>query len=184
MDRVDKKVNQKKEKEPCVSKKEMNLWAYAYSRVMEMKKADRHALLKKITQNHVVQKQEEFVDLLAKEGVDVTQATVSRDIKELEFTKVQDASGVVKYALPPAKNKQTERILQKKLADSFLKMDTQKEFLLIRTLPGNAVALGSLLEEMKYEEVFGLISGDDTVLVICTSDSNADQLQKKMLHYL
>ncbi len=164
--------------------KETSLFAYVYSRVMEMKKADRHALLKKITQNHVVQKQEEFVELLAKEGVDVTQATVSRDIKELELVKVQDASGMAKYALPPVKNKEIERILKKKLADSFLKMDIQKEFLLIRTLPGNAVALGSLLEEMKYEEVFGLISGDDTVLVICTSNSQATHLQKKLLHYL
>lgn len=149
-----------------------------------MKKSERHALLKELIKEKNIQKQEEFVELLQKRGIHVTQATISRDMKELQLVKVPNPVGGYKYDLPSTLNEEAIQKLTRMMTDSFKKMDAQKEFLLIRTLPGNAMALGTILEEMDFEEVFGVISGDDTVLVICKGDKQTAQLQRKLLQYI
>lgn len=149
-----------------------------------MKKIDRHDFIRKIIQEQFVQKQEDIVRILKEHDIAVTQATISRDIKELKLTKVPTPFGGYKYKLPPEMNDGATQKLGRVLKDSFVSMDTQKEFLLIRTIPGNAMALGSVLEFVGFDEVFGIISGDDTVLVICTEENKAFELQKKLVRYI
>ena len=149
-----------------------------------MKKKERHQLLRQLVQQEVIQKQEDFVDILQKHGIDVTQATISRDIKELQLIKVPAQEGGYQYNLPPEMNYNISKKLARLMKDAFVSIDTQKEFVLIKTLPGNAFALGTLIETAKYQEVFGCISGDDTVLIICRDEDSAERFQRRIISFI
>lgn len=149
-----------------------------------MKKIQRHQFLKKLIQEENIQKQEDIVRILKERNIQVTQATISRDIKELNLVKVPASLGGYKYSLPMEVNYDAAHKLERVMKDSFQSMDIQKEFLLIRTLPGNAMALGAVLEKMEFDEIFGIISGDDTVLIICKDDEKSVQLQNKLIRYM
>ncbi|EXJ22763.1 Arginine pathway regulatory protein ArgR, repressor of arg regulon [Alkalibacterium sp. AK22] len=149
-----------------------------------MKKKERHQLLRQLVQQSVIRKQEEFVDILQKRGIDITQATISRDIKELQLIKVPAKDGGYQYNLPPDMNYNISKKLSRFMKDAFVSVDTQKEFVLIKTLPGNAFALGALIETANYQEVFGCIAGDDTVLIICRDEESAERFQRRIISYI
>lgn len=149
-----------------------------------MKKKERHQLLRQLVQQDVIQKQEDFVDILQKRGIDITQATISRDIKELQLIKVPAKDGGYQYNLPPEMNYNVSKKLERLMKDAFVSIDTQNEFVLIKTLPGNAFALGTLIESANYQEVFGCISGDDTVLVICREVESAEHFQRRIISFI
>ena len=149
-----------------------------------MRKKDRLALLKQILEEETIQKQEDFVRILKERGIEVTQATISRDMKELQLIKAPTAMGGYKYILPTEVNEATSNKLERLIKDSFVSIDSQNELLLIKTIPGNAFALGSLIEQMEFEEVFGVIAGDDTILIICRDEQKADQLQRQLIRYI
>jgi transcriptional regulator of arginine metabolism len=152
--------------------------------VNQVKKKERHQLLRQLVQQEVIQKQEDFVDILQKRGIDITQATISRDIKELQLIKVPAQEGGYQYNLPPEMNYNISKKLARLMKDAFVSIDTQKEFVLIKTLPGNAFALGTLIETAKYQEVFGCISGDDTVLIICRDEDSAERFQRRIISFI
>lgn len=149
-----------------------------------MKKKERHQLLRQLVQDKTIRKQEDFVDILHEKEIDVTQATISRDIKELQLIKVPAKDGGYQYNLPPEMSYNISKKLERLMKDAFVSIDTQKEMILIKTLPGNAFALGRLIETAKYSEVFGCISGDDTVLVICRDEEQADHFQRRMIAFI
>ncbi|GEK91345.1 arginine repressor [Alkalibacterium kapii] len=149
-----------------------------------MKKDERHQLLRKLVQKDVITKQEDFVDKLHERGIEVTQATISRDIKELQLVKAPAQNGGYRYNLPPEMDYDVSQKLSRLMKDAFVSIDTQREFVLIRTLPGNAFALASLIEAAKYKEMFGCVSGDDTVLVISRDEESAKRLQKKIISFI
>lgn len=146
-----------------------------------MKKKERHRLLQQIVQEKKIQRQEDFVRELKEKGYDVTQATISRDMKELQLIKVPETGGGYRYSLPPETTFDHSRKIEKLMQDSFVSIDSQKEFVLIKTVPGSAVALGTLIENAEYKEVFGSISGDDTVLVICTDPESAEVFRRRII---
>lgn len=149
-----------------------------------VKKKERHHLLKQLVQQETIQKQEDFVDILLERGIEVTQATISRDIKEMQLIKVPSQSGGYQYSLPPEMNFNISKKLSRLMKDAFVSIDTQKEFVIIKTLPGNAFALGTLIETANYEEIFGCISGDNSVLIICRSEDQADTFQRRMISFV
>ena len=149
-----------------------------------MKKKQRHDLLKQLIQEELIQKQEDFVRILKERGIEVTQATISRDIKELQLVKVPTPLGGYRYSLPPEMGYDTTMKLERLMKDSFLSIDSQREFLLVKTVPGNAVALGALIESVEFEEVFGIVTGDDTILIICRNEEKAEQLQRQLIRYI
>ncbi|MER2064311.1 MAG: ArgR family transcriptional regulator, partial [Alkalibacterium sp.] len=89
-----------------------------------------------------------------------------------------------RYNLPPEMNYDISNKLSRLMRDAFVSIDSQREFVLIRTLPGNAFALGSLIETAKYSEMFGCISGDDTVLVICRDEESAERFQRRIISFI
>ena len=149
-----------------------------------MKKKERHQLLKELIEQQIIQKQDEFVTILENRGIKVTQATISRDIKELQLMKVPVAGGGYCYSLPPDLQYETSKKLKKMLKDGFVSMDKLEYFIIIHTAPGNAFAFGALLDGSGFEEIFGTISGDDTLLVICRSIEHANQLEKRLIQSL
>jgi len=146
-----------------------------------MKKKDRHALLQQIVQEKTIQRQEDFVHELKDRGYDVTQATISRDMKELQLIKIPEPTGGYRYSLPPEVAFDHSRKIEKLMQDSFVSINSQNEFVLIKTVPGNAFALGSLIENAEYKEVFGSIAGDDTVLVICKDAETAETFRRRII---
>jgi transcriptional regulator of arginine metabolism len=127
----------------------------------------RHQKIREIIENRSVQTQEELADLLRQEGIDVTQATVSRDIKELMLIKIPTGDGVYKYGFPLDQNviysqSRMERIFR----DSVTNIDYSENLIVIRSLPGTAQSIASTVDNVRWTEILGTVAGDDTLLVI------------------
>lgn len=142
-------------------------------------KYNRHSKILEIIEKNVVETQEELADKLKEIGMDVTQATVSRDIKELRLIKVLNENGIYKYA-PIAK---TENILSNKLmnifSETFVSSDYANNIVIVKTLPGMAQAAASAIDSMKWTEIIGTIAGDDTIMIVCRAEKIAEELVNK-----
>lgn len=149
-----------------------------------MKKQERQRYIKRLLSTNEIERQEDFVRLLQAEDIDVTQATISRDIKDMQLVKVPSAAGGYHYSLPVQKQMDTEKKLKRTLRDAYVSYATQDKFVLVKVLPGNGPALATLVEAMHYDEVFGTISDDATVLIICKSLDQTLELQQKIQRLL
>ncbi|MHA8138429.1 arginine repressor [Lactobacillaceae bacterium Scapto_B20] len=145
-----------------------------------MAKKDRQHMIKQLISKEAVRNQAEFVKLLDEVGVKVTQATVSRDIKEMRLVKVPSRAGGYKYSLPQEKKINIEKKLKQAMDDAFVSVASQDKNVLVNVLPGNGPVISSLLEKMNYGEIFGTLCDDNTILIICTSDDAAVQLKDKI----
>lgn len=127
-------------------------------------KVNRHAKIVELVNKHHIETQEELAELLNQEGYKVTQATVSRDIRDLKLTKVQTDNGRQKYAVL----KTSENVLSEKyfriLKDGFISMDMAQNILVIKTVSGMAMAVAAAIDGMSWHEVVGTIAGDDTIM--------------------
>ncbi len=149
-----------------------------------LNKGHRHIRIRDIISNNDVETQDQLVQSLKDAGVDVTQATVSRDIKEMHLIKVPTNNGNYKYSLPPIHSYNTEEKLHRALTDAFVSIDGAGHFLVLKTLPGNAQAVGSLLDHLKWDEMLGTICGDDTCLIICRDETKLADVKEKLLAML
>nr|SFZ88184.1 Arginine pathway regulatory protein ArgR, repressor of arg regulon [Loigolactobacillus rennini] len=149
-----------------------------------MRKSERQRLIRQLLKAHDIQKQEEFVTLLAAAGVKVTQATVSRDIKEMQLVKVPSSNGGYRYSLPSKQRVDTKKKLQRVLADAYVSMAVQDYFIVLKALPGNAAAIATLIDQINFADVFGTIGGDDTVLIIAKTPAAAQDLYQILLNLL
>jgi transcriptional regulator of arginine metabolism len=114
-----------------------------------------------------VQTQEELADLLRNQGIDVTQATVSRDIKELMLIKIPTGDGNYKYGFPPDQNMiYSQSRMERLFRDSVTGIDYSENLIVIRALPGTAQSIASTVDNARWTEILGTVAGDDTLLVI------------------
>jgi transcriptional regulator of arginine metabolism len=149
-----------------------------------MNKGQRHIKIREIIAENDVETQDELVDQLKSLGYNVTQATVSRDIKELHLVKVPMADGRYKYSLPADQRFNPLNKLKRLLIDAFIKLDTASHFIVLKTLPGNAQAVGVLIDNLDWEEILGTICGDDTCLIICRSEESTNVIRNRFLDML
>ncbi|MFC7364878.1 MULTISPECIES: transcriptional regulator AhrC/ArgR [Bhargavaea] len=149
-----------------------------------MSKGQRHIRIREIIGHHEIETQDELVDRLKQEGFNVTQATISRDIKELHLVKVPLRDGRYKYSLPAERSFDPMRKLNRALTDAFVSIDGAGYFLVMKTLPGNAHAIGSLIDQIEWEEILGTICGDDTCLILCRNDEQRETVREKLLGML
>lgn len=145
-----------------------------------MKKQDRQRLIRQLLSSQDIERQEDFVRLLEEQNIHVTQATISRDIKEMQLVKVPAASGGYRYNMPIQKTLDTKKKLKRTLQDAYVSMGVQDKDVVVKVLPGNGHALASMIEEMDYDFVFGVIGDDSTVLAICKNDDGALQLESNI----
>src|SRR5699024_11089598 len=117
--------------------------------------------------NQDVETQEDLVNELRNAGYNVTQATVSRDIKELHLVKVPTNKGTYKYSLPADNRFNPHQKLKRLLTDAFVGIELSENLIVIKTMPGNAHAIGVLIDNLGWSDVIGSIAGDDTILLIC-----------------
>ncbi|MEC2056863.1 transcriptional regulator ArgR [Peribacillus psychrosaccharolyticus] len=149
-----------------------------------MNKGQRHIKIREIIANNDIETQDDLVEELESRGFNVTQATVSRDIKELHLVKVPMIDGRYKYSLPADQRFNPLQKLKRLLIDAFVRIDTASNMLVLKTMPGNAQALCVLIDNLSWEEILGTIGGDDTCLIICQTPEKAEMVAEKFLDML
>ena len=133
-------------------------------------KTVRQVALLDIIEKQEIETQEELASALNARGIRVTQATVSRDIKELRLLKVLTPSGKYKYATgDQADNNLTDRFIRM-LAESLLSVSSANNLIVVKTLSGSANVAAEALDSMHWPEVLGTLAGDNTVLLIIRSN--------------
>lgn len=143
-------------------------------------KTNRQSKIIEIIQKNEVETQDELSALLEKDGFRVTQATVSRDIRELKLTKIPTAGGRQKYAVitdaPENLSKKYERVLR----EGFLSMDMAQNIIVIKTVSGMASAVCAAIDAMKMREIVGSIAGDDTIMCAIRTVDDTYAVMKKI----
>lgn len=127
-------------------------------------KSKRHVKILELIQKNDIETQEELLDYLKREGYRVTQATVSRDIRELKLTKVAMKNGRQKYAVLAENTKDLMEKYTRIFQNGFVSMDMAQNILVVKTVPGMAMAVAAALDSMECHEIVGSIAGDDTVM--------------------
>lgn len=130
-------------------------------------KAARQRAIMRLVREHRVSSQEALRDLLVRDGFDVTQATVSRDVRELRLVKTPEPGGSARYHPPDSSDHAPD--LHQLLPTLFRSAEGAGQLLVVRTLTGSAQALALAIDGEEWPEVLGTIGGDDTILVICRS---------------
>ncbi len=142
-------------------------------------KYNRHAKILEIIEKYVVETQEELADILKNEGMDVTQATVSRDIKELRLIKVMDSEGRHRYSSIDQNDKPISNKLITIFTQSYVSSDYANNIVVVKTLPGMAQAAASAIDSLKWADIIGTIAGDDSIMIVCRAEKIAEELVNK-----
>ena len=132
-------------------------------------KTKRQTKMLELIKKHDIETQEELSDYLQKEGYQVTQATVSRDIRELKLTKVAMSNGRQKYAALTEANEDLSEKYTRVFRDAFVSMDIAQNILVIKTVSGMAMAVAAAIDAMHLHEIVGCIAGDDTIMCVVRS---------------
>lgn len=142
-------------------------------------KTQRHAAILRLIRAESVHSQEQLRTLLRGEGFEVTQATLSRDLRELRLLKVTEADGMVHYA-PPPEGEVLHPSLEQLLPALLVSLDGVGNQLVLRTPAGSANAVGSAIDAQEWKEVVGTVAGDDTILVIARSEKARHTLAARL----
>ncbi len=147
---------------------------------MDSAKKKRQEKILQIVERMEIETQEELAEILRESGARVTQATVSRDIRELRLTKIQTSSGRQKYVRAGS----TERVAADKyirlLRDSYLHMDRAQNLLVIKTAAGMAMAAAAALDALHLPDVVGCIAGDDTIFAAIRTEEETEQVMDQL----
>lgn len=147
-------------------------------------KGQRHIKIREILANNEIETQDELVEALRAAGFHVTQATVSRDIKELHLIKTPLSNGHYKYALPVEQRYNPISRLKRVLSEHFVGIDYTENLIVLKSMPGTANAIGALLDSLEWSEIMGTICGDDTILMICRSKEQSKEIVERVLSLL
>ena len=127
-------------------------------------KRQRHEVVVELINKYDIETQEELAAYLREAGFDVTQATVSRDIRELKLSKVSTGNGKQKYIILQNEDSHLGDKYIRVLRDGFVSMNMAQNILVIKTVQGMAMAVAAALDAMKFPEIVGCIAGDDTIM--------------------
>ncbi|CDD64799.1 arginine repressor [Firmicutes bacterium CAG:882] len=143
-------------------------------------KAERHAKIIELIRKHNIETQEELADRLNEEGYNVTQATVSRDIRELKLTKVADGAGRQKYVFLDGKDNSMSDKFIRILKEAYVSVDMAQNILVVKTVSGMAMAVAAAIDAMNYHEIVGCIAGDDTIMCAVRTVEDTKNLMDKI----
>ena len=145
-------------------------------------KVNRHAKIIELINKYHIETQEELAEYLNREGFKVTQATVSRDIRDLKLTKIPSENGKQRYALHQHHESAMSEKYIRVLKEGYLSMDMAQNILVIKTVSGMAMAVAAALDEIHFHEIVGCIAGDDTIMCAIRSVDDTllvmDKIQK------
>ena len=144
-------------------------------------KVGRQSKIVELITRYDVETQEELAELLTKAGYHVTQATVSRDIRELKLTKVAADTGKQKYIILKSQESEITGKYVRVLRDGFLSADMAQNIIVIKTVPGMAMAVAAALDAMNIEGVVGSIAGDDTIMCAIRTLEDTPKILEKII---
>lgn len=147
-----------------------------------MGKTQRQHRVARILETHAVTSQAQIVTLLADEGLEATQTTVSRDLEELGAVKVRVPGGETVYALPelPVHQVAPEDHMRRVLGEWVVEVTHSQNLVVVRTPPGSAHVVGSALDRSSFDGVIGTVAGDDTVLVVAGEQVGGAELATRI----
>lgn len=147
-------------------------------------KTKRQRKIIELISEYDIETQEELANMLLDNGFTVTQATVSRDIRELNLIKVPSKNGKQKYAVsngaPTGSNSKYMRVLN----DGVLAMETAGNILVIKTVSGMAMAVGAAIDAVHIKEIVGCIAGDDTIMCVIKNVENTEKVKEYLENYM
>ncbi len=143
-------------------------------------KKNRHSEIIWLIEQYEIETQEELADRLRSAGYQVTQATVSRDIRALHLSKIPCGNGKQKYVLLKQEDANLSDKFIRVLSDGFVSMDNAQNILVIKTVSGMAMAVAAALDAVKFKEIVGSIAGDDTIMVAVRTTEETQILMKKI----
>ena len=148
---------------------------------MSSVKEKRHRLILDIIRDNVIKTQDELVAALNEHNIATTQATLSRDLRELNIHKRSDKNGVIRLVSPGSN---TQVNLNDKfisiINSSFVSVDYANNLVVLRTLAGMAQAVAAVFDSRQYDGILGTVAGDDTVLIICRDELGAEDIVKTL----
>jgi len=145
-----------------------------------MTKVKRQMKILDIVKKDAIETQEDLAAQLKEEGIEVTQATISRDIKELRLIKVPAGDQKYKYALPYDRGTGNfGEVMGKMLKDFVISMDYVECFIVLKTLPGTAQAVAAAIDGANWSEIIGTVAGDDNVLIIVKPKEKVEEFLEK-----
>ncbi len=146
-------------------------------------RVDRLKAVKKAISQNGVANQEGLLTLLLRDGYEVTQATLSRDLKVLRVGKVSAPDGSYIYALPEESDRSQEELIRD-FQRGYLSMESSENLVVLKTLPGHAQATAWALDNLELPEILGTVAGDDTILIILRQGSDFDALQRSLVRLM
>ena len=147
-------------------------------------KSNRHQKIIELVDNYEIETQEELADRLRDEGFQVTQATVSRDIRALKLSKVSCGSGRQKYVAIKQDDTHLNAKYIRVLKDGFVSMDKAQNILVIKTVSGMAMAVAAAVDALEMEEIVGSIAGDDTIMAAVRTTEDTQIVMDKILEMI
>jgi len=145
-----------------------------------MQKKTRLSLIEKIINEREISTQEELTVALTEMGYNVSQSTVSRDIFDLNLIKVEGKNKKFKYAKPQVSKSETSSQIINLFKQVTVSMECANNLIVIKTLAGNASAAGMAIDQRHLQHVVGTVAGDDTLLVIAKTNSDAEMIIKSL----
>jgi transcriptional regulator of arginine metabolism len=144
-------------------------------------KSLRHEMILQILSKENIETQEELAERLRVHGIEATQATISRDIKELRLQKTLIENGRYRYAAPAKTfEPDIDDRLRTIFKESVISVDYAKNIVVIRTLPGLADAACSAIDAMRHDTIVGTLAGDDTAMIVVRDDTDAVEFSRKV----
>lgn len=143
-----------------------------------MGKKNRQDVIKEIVGQSVMSSQELLLQTLLERGIDVTQATLSRDIKELKISKVPLSDGTYSYQLPSIMNNESSRSASMSVIED--KIEFSGNLAVLKTRPGYAMAIAGDIDQVSPKEILGTVAGDDTILLVIRENVSRDEVLKAL----
>lgn len=143
-------------------------------------KSERQNRILELVAKYEIETQEDMMARLQSEGYRVTQATVSRDLKELKLTKALTANGTYRYCVSQSRNHTGNVRINNAMADSILHVDYSMNNVVIKTYPGLAQAVASSIDAMNMHSILGCVAGDDTIIIVSRDVESSAQISKKI----
>lgn len=147
-------------------------------------KTTRHNKILELINKYPITTQEELIDYLRADGYDVTQSTVSRDIKQLRLTKTLLPDGKYRYQASPSSEKGAKNNFHTIFSSSVISVETAMNIVVVKTYSGMAQAACAALDMMSFDVIVGTLAGDDTIMVVCKDIEAAQKCTEDFNRYL
>lgn len=143
-------------------------------------KIERQSKIIELISHNAIETQEELARMLVASGFEVTQATISRDIRDLKLTKATDSDGKHKYIVMPTKQNNLNDKYIRIFRNGYSGLDRAQNIIVIKTLTGMAMAVAAAMDAMDFDDIVGTIAGDDTIFCAVRSEADAVHLMERL----